>query len=171
MVRWYSRAMRWLALALVVLGCGSSTGPSAGEPVPVAEDTEFTLDRTECFGTCPSYSVRITSSGAVAYHGRRFVRVIGDAAGQVTSDVLQRLLGDFFGARYWDLSVPADCPNIYTDESSASTSLTWNGRTHSVDHYHGNVCAPPVLFDLEREIDDVATTGQWVSCAPDPSCQ
>jgi hypothetical protein len=85
--------------------------------------------------------------------------------------VLQRLLGDFFGARYWDQSVPSDCPNMYTDETSASTSLTWNGRTHSVDHDYGNVCAPPVLFDLEREIDDVAATLQWVSCAPDPSCQ
>jgi len=157
---------------LLGLGCGSSTGLSATDTdaISVTEDTEFTLDRSECFGTCPSYSVRITSNGAVAYHGRRFVRVVGDATGQISSEVIERLLRDYLSAGYWDLSVPLDCPRMWSDDASATTSLTWNGRTHRVEHYHGNGCAPPVLTGLEQEIDDAATTAQWVSCVPDPSC-
>jgi YD repeat-containing protein len=164
--------MNWLPFALLGLGlgCGSASALSSSESVPLAADTAFTLERSECFGFCPSYSVRIASDGAVSYDGRRFVRVKGGASGNVSEDAVRRLLTEFFAADYWDLTVPANCPTWVTDEPGAITSLTWNGHSHRVEHNHGNPCAPMILFSLEQEIDDVAGTSQWVNCAPAPNC-
>ena len=51
---------------------GSATTPSKG-----AGDLLARLERTPCYGYCPSYSVEITRSGQVRYEGRDCVLTKG----------------------------------------------------------------------------------------------
>jgi hypothetical protein len=74
-------------------------------------------------------------------------------------------------ADYFNLSVPETCEGgIQRDAVTVTTSLERYGRIHRVAHYHGNSCAPPVLDTIERRIDEVAGTGEWVMCPPDVLC-
>jgi hypothetical protein len=135
-------------------------------PQPVVDaSTVITLDRTVCFGFCPSYSLRIGGDGTVVYSGRQFVKVVGTASAQVPVSDVQALVNEMEQANYFNLTVPQTCARgIATDYPTATTSLTLGGATHTVEHYGGNPCAPTVLTTLEDRIDAVAHSTQWVDC-------
>ena len=45
--------------------------------------TEVTLERTPCFGYCPSYKVTLKSDGTIIYEGKKFVQMMGTYKGEV----------------------------------------------------------------------------------------
>jgi hypothetical protein len=148
---------------------GVDTGPAA---YPIDDSTTVTLERSQCYGTCPIYSLSITGDGKVSYQGKKYVKVIGAASGQLAASGLQRLVDMMMEADYFSLAVPDDCTDTVTDKPTVTTSLTWAGQTHTIEDYHGNGCAPPVLWTLESEIDVVAQSSQWVRCsAGDRTCE
>jgi hypothetical protein len=54
--------------------------PANHVPFPEVDDlssVEFSLKRTACFGSCPSYELRITGDGVVTYSGQGWVAVEG----------------------------------------------------------------------------------------------
>jgi hypothetical protein len=108
----------------------------------------------------------------VAYFGRLYVNVKGAASKQVAVSDVQSLVDQMLQADYLDLTVPAACPGgIVTDAPGATTSITLGGQTHTVEHYHGNSCAPAVLQALEDAIDEVAGSSEWVRCdTPGGAC-
>ena len=139
--------------------------PAGGYHDPADASTVVTLERTICFGVCPAYSLRIAGDGNVVYEGKHYVRVAGTAWGKIPVADVQNLVGQMMEADYFNLSVPEDCPEgIATDFPTATTSLTLAGQTHTVEHYHGNSCAPEVLRTIEDQIDATANSSQWVNC-------
>jgi hypothetical protein len=131
----------------------------------IDSDTRVTLERTQCYGACPAYSLSIAGDGTVAYFGSNYVHVKGPASKQVSVSDVQALVDQMLRADYFNLSVPEDCPaGIFTDAPSATTSLTLHGRTHTVEHYHGNACSPAILGSLEDAIDIVADSAAWIVC-------
>ena len=152
-------------LCAMLLLCACGSGRDVGPQPIVDANTAITLDRTVCFGFCPSYSLRIGGDGTVAYSGRQFVKVVGTASAQVPVSDVQGLVNEMEQANYFSLTVPETCAQgIATDHPTATTSLTLAGVTHSVVHYSGNLCAPAVLTTLEDRIDAVAHSAQWVAC-------
>ena len=154
------------------MGAGGATGARDGgldaSDVPEAivdAHTTITLDRTGCYGSCPSYSIRMGGDGTVTYVGRQFVKVVGTASSQVPVPDVQELVNEMEQANYFNLTVPDTCAlGIETDAPTATTSLTLAGATHTVVHYYGNPCAPAVLTTIEDRIDAVANSAQWVKC-------
>jgi hypothetical protein len=124
---------------------------------PDTRDAVITLQRTACFGACPVYTVTITGDGRVEYDGKEFVRVTGHAAATIAPGDVAMLVAAFEKADYFNLE------NRYTanitDMPTTITSIRVGGRSKSVTDYYG---APQVLKDLEKEIDRVARTAQWV---------
>src|SRR5256885_15475138 len=55
---------------------GQNNQPSSDNQ-PRANDDQITLSRTACFGTCPIYTVTISTNGTVSFEGRRFTKVQG----------------------------------------------------------------------------------------------
>ena len=51
----------------------------------------FVLERTACFGTCPTYRLTINGDGKAYYEGRRFVPREGRYAGQVDAAKMKAL--------------------------------------------------------------------------------
>jgi hypothetical protein len=177
-----------LAAPAALVGCGLADPGQApatdevdanelGTPAAIAastidSDTRVMLERTECYGSCPVYSLSIAGDGTIAYFGKKYVNVKGPASKQVSISDVQALVDQMLQAEYFNLSVPEDCPEgLSTDAPGATTSLTLHGRTHTVDHYYGNACAPGGLRPLEDAIDTLAGSATWLECAtPSGAC-
>jgi hypothetical protein len=135
----------------------------------VPPDTLITLERTACYGTCPVYKITISADGTVVFEGRRFVKKVGSVKSAISQEQLRELLAAFEKIRYLELrdryEEPEDgCKQWVTDNPSAITSLTLNGKSKSVRHYYGcrGVEVLAELEKLERAIDDAANSAQWI---------
>lgn len=123
-------------------------------------DLVITLERTACYGTCPVYKLTITGDGTVTYVGRDFVTVKSEQTASLGTAQIQDLISAFDQANFFSLRDNYTDYNI-TDNPSAITSITFNGKTKTVNHYYGDTSAPQELFDLESKIDEIVNSKQW----------
>ncbi len=128
----------------------------------------ITLQRTVCYGTCPEYKLTIFSDGTVAYEGISSVKKEGMANGRISLKKLQDLVREFDKIHYFNLEdnyTPGNkvCPESMTDMPSAITSLTRNGKTKTITHYHGcrGLKTLELLTQLENKIDAAVNISQW----------
>ena len=145
---------------------GGVIGSQASEIPP---DLSITLERTRCYGFCPSYVLKISATGKVAYEGRASVKLVGNAESSISQEKLRELIQAFEEINYFDLKARYESPNDgckdwVTDGPTAITSLTINGRSKSVRHYSGcrGIAVLAGLEKLEQAIDDAANTQQWI---------
>lgn len=148
---------------------------SIREPIPA--DTLIKLERTECYGTCPVYTLTITANGTVVYEGRRFVKSEGRVESKISPEQLSEILAAVRRADYFSMKdryalVEDGCDGIWTDLSSAITTIRINGRTKTIRHYYG--CQdkpndgislrvyPRDLYELENKIDEIVGSEKWV---------
>ncbi len=129
------------------------------------------LERTACFGKCPTYRVTIDSRGNVKWEGFDWVDVPG----------VQTVFGDAKKARELAELVVMSCffdmkdeyGGTVTDKAWANTTVSIGNRTKTVRHYLGDtesegartdgVCsAPSALTRIEQKIDEAANTARWV---------
>jgi putative hemolysin len=130
--------------------------PGETDPEPV-----ITLERTPCFGFCPVYTLALYGDGWVVYDGRDFVEMTGEHRENIGVEAVNALAEQFVAAGYleWD---DAYTNRDRTDMPSAITSLTVDGRTKRINHYHGDDSAPQALTMLENLVDETANTAQWI---------
>ena len=137
--------------------CFIPAGDGAAAAISKRRTRVITLQRTICFGTCPVYALTIYSDGRVEYVGKRFVRKTGSATSRITRKQLEELVMEFTNIYYFNLPASIEpgskhCPQGATDHPSAITSLTWQGKSHSINHYHG--CRGSNTLDLLRKLED-----------------
>lgn len=156
--------------AVVVLTSTGPLGIGASKAAPqVPQDTLIMLERTPCYGTCPSYKLTISADGAVVFVGRRFVRQEGTVQSTISQEGLRELTDRFAKINYFELrdryEEPGDgCKDWSTDGPSAITSITTNGKSKSVRHYYGcqGIDVLADLTRLEQAIDDAVNSAQWI---------
>jgi hypothetical protein len=72
------------------------------------------------------------------------------------------LLGDKYTAEQ------DGCPEVWTDNPIAVTSIRMGGRSKSITHYYGcqendgNSIYPKALTELETKIDQIVGTDRWI---------
>jgi hypothetical protein len=146
---------------------GFQNNEASSQAVP--RDTLIRLERTVCFGTCPSYKLTIKADGSVTFEGHRCVKHIGTAKSAIPREQLRKLLAMFEETKFFDLkdqyiSHLDGCESEVTDNPSAITSITVNGKSKTVTHYYG--CLGIELLDhlakLERAIDNAVSSDQWI---------
>ena len=121
---------------------------------------EIKLQRTECFGTCPAYSVTVSTDGIV-FDGRRYVLAFGRHTDSVNADEVRKLAKRFVDADFY--SMDAVYKAGVTDLSDSVISITIDGQTKEVNDYVGGwVGMPGVIGDLENAIDTLARTERWI---------
>jgi hypothetical protein len=129
----------------------------------------ITLERTPCFGNCPSYKLTIYEDGKVEYEGKEYVKHKGKAEGRITKAELEELIREFERIDYLNLADhytlgSKNCPQEWTDNPTAVTSLNWKDKKKTIVHYHGcrgsNVLEQ--LTALEDKIDQVVKTERWI---------
>ena len=149
-----------MTLMLSILGCANNPSPTSQPTENSFADLTITLERTVCYGTCPSYKLTIDGDGTVNYEGLDFVEVKGKQTASLDSAQIQDLVSAFETTNFFSLQDKYTDYNV-TDRPSAITSITLHGRTKTVNHYYGDKSAPQQLFDLESKIDEITNSTQW----------
>ena len=154
-----------LVLALACAPRGSAP-PVTERTATAAAGPIISLERTPCFGSCPVYSISVSSSGVVNYEGKANVRRLGKATSQLPVQRIEALLveleraGYFTFADRYALSEPT-CRRYSTDSPSAISSATFRGRTKRIEHDYGCGGVPGALTLLEKRIDEVLGSDRW----------
>ena len=153
-----------------------------GSPVNISGDSVISLERSECYGTCPAYRVEIRSDGLVLFDGYKFVRQNGHHERRITQASVQKLVTAFEQSKF--VSMQNRYPADIADGSTVSCSFLARGRVKRISHQapelerSGISCVwdsdskPPVgcadrlvLRHLEDLIDEVAQTSEWIGAA------
>jgi len=146
----------FLLVAILSIGCNSTRTPVPNNINGVV----ITLERTACFGVCPVYTLTIYGDGRIVYEGMRNVRIEGTITTTISEDKIKQLITEFQKIDYFSLKDSYEERNA-TDMPSAFTSLTFDGKTKTVRHYHGDFSAPKKLTELENKIDQIGYSDQW----------
>lgn len=176
-----------LAAALVCGACW--TGPdvpaldSTTPPKPAQHEPlqlRVKLERTGCFGNCPSYSVVIDGTGRVDWIGHANVKEMGRQQASVSRGELEELSKRLDRARFFERDEYGELPqkpecqtvgssttcsfsasvSICSDTSHAIISAQRGGRRNKLDNDHCN--DRPELDALEDYIDRIANTEAWI---------
>jgi hypothetical protein len=130
------------------------------EPLSAGDYVE--LQRTQCFGSCPVYKVRVYADGQVAWSGTGHVQVVGEKTGQITSEAARSLIDQFRAAGFWNLC--QSYTRMVTDFPTAIAVVHVANSEKSVsDRAQG---APDWLRELDRTVDAVADTYAWIHGDP-----
>ena len=191
----HPRSIRFLSLAGVLVGIGvlagaSSIGPAPRFAIRDANDMRaywsqapaqpgrradsLVLERTACFGTCPAYRLRVSSTGLVSFRSRN----PGD--GTVASDsmspaVLVILVARADAAGFFRLPPRlmddrSICANVATDHPTVTVTIFTETGHRTVEDYHGcfqrsDHSLNQTLISMrafETAIDSALRSARWV---------
>lgn len=120
----------------------------------------ITLERTGCFGSCPSYSVTVSTEG-IAFDGRGFVVAAGKHTDSVNADEVRNLAKRFVAADFY--SMAASYRASVTDNPTYVLTIAIDGHKKEVEDYVGEwEGMPAVITELEDEVDTFARTQRWI---------
>lgn len=163
-----------IKLAFMGLTLGLTACAARAPRAPAQEPSDapgpapaISLERTPCFGTCPVYTVSVSPAGQVTFQGRAHVRLLGTATGQIPPRRVDSLLVELEKAGYFRFASryaasEAACGRYVTDLPVAITRVSLSGRTKRIEHDHGCGAAPAALAVLEKRIDEVLGSDQWI---------
>jgi len=142
--------------------------PTKQVPFPKVDDfssVRFSLERTECFGSCPAYNLQIAGDGLVTYHGNSNVDVVGEQTAHLTTEAIRRLLEAFEKADFFSLEDRYETG--VTDFPTYTIGIKIGGITKTVVDYAGDEMGmPEAVTRLENEMDAVAGTVKWIGRPP-----
>jgi TonB family protein len=115
------------------------------------------LSRSGCYGTCPSYKVRVAENGDVSWSGGGFVEARGERHSTIASEAAHALLERFQFPAFWALCGGYDAS--VTDNPTMQIKARIRGRSKTVWNYAG--AAPEFEASLEDAVDATANTHAW----------
>jgi hypothetical protein len=154
------------AFLLSTLGLGVACAASA-------QFDEFSIERSGCFGSCPSYTVKVTADGTATYEGEEWVKEFGKRRKRLgpaqMAQIRQAIAEiDFFNLRDSYASRRDGCAMVATDSALVVLVVKARDVTKTVNHYHGCAAAdgrgpyPRRLTDFEDRIDRIIGTREWI---------
>jgi hypothetical protein len=120
------------------------------EPLDVPDSLFASIERTPCYGTCPTYRFKVYESGFAEYEGIRFVDSVGTFTVQVPQLRLQQLKELLHEVNYFSFQDKYIDPFI-TDIPHTITIVQLDGRVKRV--LNGHEGTPEGLVIFERFID------------------
>lgn len=125
--------------------------------IPDRGDSLFaSIERTPCYGRCPTYSISIYKSGYVIYEGIRFVDRLGTYSTRISEKKIQNIINKANEIGYFELEEIYDSP--VTDLPSTITYLSVNGQ---IKRIKDRVRGPEVLKEYEKYFDNVFEDMEW----------
>ena len=116
----------------------------------------FSIQRTPCFGTCPSYTLTILENGTATYKGGRFAPREGNYVGKVDAETMEKLWvmaeeAGFFGMQdKYDAQV--------TDLPSTIIRFHGKGKNKEVLARQGT---PLAFKNLAVSVEELLAPVQW----------
>jgi hypothetical protein len=115
------------------------------------------LSRSGCYGTCPSYKVRIAENGDVSWSGGGFVEARGERHATIASEAAHALLEKFQSPKFWALC--GGYGASVTDNPTMQIEVRIGGQSKTVWNYADS--APGLERSLENDVDAAANTHTW----------
>ncbi len=158
--------MRKLALPLLLFfasACESETERHF-EVITDRDSLRITLDRSECFGYCPSYIVEVTGDGSVNYCGEAYVEQTGLRSRTISRDEVKALFDFIIDSGFSELEDRYEA-NI-SDGAVIQVKLEYDKQSKRVLDYYGlEAGMPDGVVLLQDKIDEIAGTRQWIGDA------
>jgi hypothetical protein len=166
----------WTGSDGVVVETPAATKQADREPLKL----RVKLERTGCFGNCPSYSVTIDGSGRVEWIGHTNVLAMGRHTAKVSRFELDELSRRLDRARFFERDEYGELPqkpecqtvgstttcsfgtsvSICSDTSHAIITAVRGVQRQKIDNDHCN--ERPELDTLEQYIDRITNTEAWI---------
>lgn len=129
--------------------------------VPLSQ-VSIGLERSACYGSCPSYKVTLRGDGTVTYVGNAFVDVKGEHHYQIPVAEVARLVDSLAAKDIWSAKDEYQAP--ITDNPTYTLKLTLGKHSRTIVDYVGEMVGmPPAISAFEREIDAAARSEQWIN--------
>jgi TonB family protein len=126
-------------------------------PSTVASGDFVELSRSGCYGTCPSYKVKVGENGDVSWSGGGFVEIVGERHSTIAPEVAHALLEKFRSPAFWALC--GGYSASVTDNPTMEVEIRIGGRSKTVWNYAES--APEFEASLEDAVDAAADTHAW----------
>jgi hypothetical protein len=136
--------------------------PEKHVPLPQVplEQVHIILERTGCYGSCPSYWVEVYGDGRVIYHGGRYVDVQGKHDYRVPKEEVARLVESLRTKDLWSLR--SEYQAGITDNPTYVLTLDMGKQSRKIVDYVGEMVGmPAVVSEFEDEVDKVSQSDKW----------
>lgn len=149
-----------------------SNSQTKSSKVEISRSTVIALERSRCYGSCPSYKIEIYGDGKFIYQGKDFVKTKGKVTGTVTTEQLEQIISEVEKARFFSMRSSYEkegCTTMATDSPWVYTSIQINKKKKSISHYTG--CdggnkqfssGLQRLKKLEDKIDAIVNIEKWI---------
>lgn len=138
--------------------------PKSHVPAPVilpSSKVTIMLQRSGCFGTCPSYTVTVSTNG-IAFEGHGFVAASEKHTDGVDANEVRKLARRFVAADFY--SMDSSYTASVTDIPTYLLSIEIDGHAKKVQDYVGSwVGMPAIITELEDQVDTFARTERWIN--------
>lgn len=120
----------------------------------------ISLQRSGCYGSCPSYTVSATTKGLV-FEGDYYVVARGKHTAAVDPRSVKDLAKRFVAADFY--SMDDKYVASVTDNPTYILSIDIDGRAKKVEDYVGEWKGmPAVISDLEEQVDELTKSSRWI---------
>ena len=130
------------------------------DPGTISNGTDtalITLQRSACFGDCPTYNVALYEDGTVVYTGIANTDLFGvytfEADPAAITNVAQ--IAQITGYFDWQDNYEE---HLITDQSTVTTSIRWEDQSKKIVRYEGDPNAPVGLTWIEDNIDRLVSS-------------
>ena len=157
-------------IACAALWLGACAVRADAAPEPTMHDTRITMQRTTCYGSCPSYTVTMMPNGDVSFEGHVHVQT-DNARGHATptqiANILHALEQSGFRTMRDSYTSADDGCEMMTDQPGVKITATDAAGSKTVDFYYGCTGAvgdavKPRIEQLPRTIDQQLDTARWI---------
>jgi len=144
--------------------------PEHHTPMPEVpmEQVHITLERTACFGACPTYRVELSGNGQVTYVGGDIVDVDGTHNFNVSVRDLEAMLRSIRERDIW--SIPYE-NTMVQDAPGCELTLTMGGESHRIQCGYSAAGYAPAYADLLKQLEGMAKTTGWISLSKETISQ
>ena len=120
----------------------------------------ISLQRSGCLGSCPSYSVTVSTVG-ILFEGGGYVVASGKHTDRADPDAVRSLARRFVAADFYSMD-SVYCASV-TDNPTYVLSISIDGHSKEVEDYVGSwEGMPAVVTDLEDQVNSFARTRRWI---------
>lgn len=127
----------------------------AEQEMPV--DAVARIQRTNCFGRCPVYTLTVFSDGRLEYFGKKFTTNLGKYTGKVDVQKVEMLMKRAEEISYTTLNNVYDNEHV-TDLPSTITSIRKDGELKTIVNRFD---APEELRQFEKFFDSLFEAVDW----------
>ncbi len=118
------------------------------------------LETTPCFGTCPTYTMRILKNGQATFNGRQYAKKQGDYVKVFSEETMQALLDRIVGLELMKRPDIYDNPRV--TDLPANVITFFDGKESKTIRCRFDV--PGDMLDLIKELRSLAeATEGWTA--------